>query len=93
MQRQWPVEGRSFESEGENLKNFVVSDAGHEEDIFEDLLKGLNDDDDDYSLSFIEAGTMGLKGRLIPNQPTSKKARNCQENICKNGKVLIKRSP
>lgn len=84
--------GQSFEFGGENLKNFVVSDAGQEEESFENLLKGLNDHDEDFSLSLIGEDTIGLKGRLIPNNPTSKKARNCPENICINGKFLIKRS-
>ena len=93
VQRKWTTESRSFEYEGENLQNFVVSDAGHEENVFEDLLEGLNEEEDDFSLCFVEAEAMGLKGRLIPNHPTSKKARNCQEDSFKTGKVLIKRTP
>ena len=92
-QKGWTTGTRSFEGEGENLKNFVVSDAGHEEGGFEDLLDGLTEEDEKSSLTYVEETTIGLKGRLIPNHPTSKKMRNCQENIFKNGKVLIKRTP
>lgn len=51
QQRGWTMGTYSFEGESENLKNFVVSDAGHDEGAFEDLLEGLTEEDEESSLT------------------------------------------